>query len=175
MKTLLIVLLTALASLWEIPFSSGQFRASAGIVVLLAAVCILKIQNPIPLGFVAGIAVCLTRVAVSSLSGLEPTALVGSYFLEIFFYLGYTVVFYLMNRHQDPLYPMPLLITLAVSDFGGNLLEYIVRLLAGNENWSTVPLQNLLVTALVRAGIIVILVYLWNLWQKSHKKEQAHA
>lgn len=175
MKTLLLLLLTALGSLIELPITGGEFRASAGIIILMAYISYKKPEKILLLGPAAGMMVCLTRVAMASLSGVDVSSLVGSYMLEVFFYIGYVGVYCLMTGQADPIYPMPQIMTLAVADFGGNFLEYVVRYLAGNESWSGVPLKNLLIAAFVRAMIIMIVVRLWQVWEQSRKGGNQHA
>lgn len=161
MLTFIIVLCAALASLLNIQVGASDFRVTAGIVVLITGLLLNKRLKAIPLGLVTGFAVCLTRVLAASLAGLEMDVL--SYFLEVFFYLGYVLVYHYVVVHEDKIYGMPLVVSLSLADFGGNALEYFVRLALGYESWETTSLTSLLISALVRSVIIILAVFLTRL------------
>lgn len=161
MMTFLIVLLSALASLLSIQVGASDFRVTAGIVVLITGLMLNKKLRPLPMGLVTGFAVCLMRVLAASLAGLEMDVL--SYFLEVFFYLGYVLVYHFVVVHEDQVYGMPLVISLSLADFGGNALEYFVRLALGYESWETTSLTTLLISALVRSVIIILAIFLTRL------------
>lgn len=165
MYTFFLVLLSALASLIQIPVAGADFRFSAGIIVLIAGLIFNKKLKPIPMGIIAGFAVCLVRVLSASVQGIENFDLL-SYFLEVFFYLGYVLVFRLVVQKDDAIYGMPLVVGLSLSDFGGNALEYFIRLGAGYEDWNSTSLTSLLVAAFVRSVVIILAVYLAYLFTK---------
>ncbi|MCI6602925.1 MAG: alanine:cation symporter family protein [Clostridiales bacterium] len=154
-----IILSSALASLLQVPVAGHDFRFSAGIIVLITALLIKRELKPIPMGLATGLMVCLTRVIAASLStAAQPDVL--SYFLEVFFYLGYVVVYRLVVLKDDQVYELPLVIGLTLSDFGGNAVEYFVRLAFHYEDWNSAPFINLLIAAFVRSGLIILCVYL---------------
>ncbi len=154
-----IILSSALASLLQVPVAGHDFRFSAGIIVLITALLIKRELKPIPMGLATGLMVCLTRVIAASLStAAQPDVL--SYFLEVFFYLGYVVVYRLVVLKDDQVYELPLVIGLTLSDFGGNAVEYFVRLGFHYEDWNSAPFINLLIAAFVRSGLIILCVYL---------------
>lgn len=154
-----IILSSALASLLQVPVAGHDFRFSAGIIVLITALLIKRELKPIPMGLATGLMVCLTRVIAASLStAAQPDVL--SYFLETFFYLGYVVVYRLVVLKDDQVYELPLVIGLTLSDFGGNAVEYFVRLGFHYEDWNSAPFINLLIAAFVRSGLIILCVYL---------------
>lgn len=163
MKYFLIILISALASLIQLPVEASDFRVSAGIIVLMTAICHYQVKRPIRLGLLTGLAVCFFRMGVDSIliHGLTGAQSL-SYLLETFFYLGYVFLFTYTANHPDPVYPLPLVVCLGISDFGGNFLEYISRLIAGLEGWSNVSLKTLLLAAFVRSVLITICLYLWN-------------
>lgn len=169
MKTFLIIIFSALASLVNLPIASSDFRFSAGIVVLIVALIFEHRPKAIWLGTFTGLAVCLMRLLVASSQGLEVDPL--SYFLEVFFYLGYVLVYHLVVLKANDSYGLPLVVGLSLSDFGGNALEYFVRLALGYENSSSVPISTLIIGALVRSVLIILLVYVIVLVSKSLGKD----
>ena len=154
----ILVLLSALGSLIQMPVAGADFRFSAGIVVLIAGLLLNKKLKPIPVGIIAGFAVFLARVLYATVQGIENFDLL-SYFLEVFFYLGYVVVYRLVVQKDDAIYGTPLVVGLSLSDFGGNALEYFIRLGAGYEDWNTTSLTSLLIAAFVRSVLIILAVY----------------
>ena len=158
MNTFLLILLSALASLVNLPIASSDFRFSAGIIVLMVAVIFWQKPRILWLGTLTGLAVCLTRLMVASIQGQEADPL--SYFLEVFFYLGYVLVYHLVVVKANDAYGLPLVVGLSLSDFGGNVLEFFVRLGLNYESFRSVPLSTLVIGALVRSVIIILLVYL---------------
>lgn len=159
MYTFILVLLSALGSLIQMPIAGADFRFSAGIIVLIAGLLLNKKLKPIPVGVMAGVVVFLTRIVYANVQGIEGFDLL-SYFLEVFFYLGYVVVYRLVVQKDDVIYGTPLVVGLSLSDFGGNALEYFIRLGAGYEDWNTTSLTSLLIAAFVRSVLIIVVVYI---------------
>lgn len=159
--TFWLVLLSALASLLALPVGESDFRVTAGIVVLITGLLLYKKLRPLSLGLITGLAVCLMRVLVASLAGADLDVL--SYFLEVFFYLGYVLVYRYAVVDCDKVYGMPLVVGLSLADFGGNTLEFFSRVLLGYENWNTTSLTTLLISALVRSVVIIVTVYVSRL------------
>lgn len=169
-----IILCSALASLLQVPVAGHDFRFSAGIIVLISALIIKRELKPVPMGLATGLMVCLTRVIAASLStAAQPDVL--SYFLEVFFYLGYVVVYRLVVLKDDQVYELPLVIGLTLSDFGGNAVEYFVRLAFHYEDWNSAPFINLLIAAFVRSGLIILCVYLLERFFPSFTQSKAEA
>lgn len=169
-----IILSSALASLLQVPVAGHDFRFSAGIIILITALLIKRELKPIPMGLATGLMVCLTRVIAASLStAAQPDVL--SYFLEVFFYLGYVVVYRLVVLKDDQVYELPLVIGLTLSDFGGNAVEYFVRLAFHYEDWNSAPFINLLIAAFVRSGLIILCVYLLERFFPSFTQSKAEA
>ena len=155
----LVVLLSTLASLVALPVTGG-FRISLAVVVLFSMIHALQLKRPILLAFVTGIAVVLTRIFVDSLSTPMTGTLASNYFLEVFFYLGYAVIYQWAIRNNTSSYPLPLVIALAIADTGGNFLEYSLRHLAADEAWASTSLMTILLAAIVRAVLIILLSWL---------------
>lgn len=165
MYTIILVLLSALASLIQMPIAGADFRFSAGIIVLIAGLLLNKKLKPIPVGILAGFAVFLMRVLYANIIGLESYDML-SYFLEVFFYLGYVLVYRYVVLKDDAIYRTPLVVGLSLSDFGGNALEYFIRLGAGYEDWNSTSLTSLLIAAFVRSVLIILLVYIAYIFVK---------
>lgn len=154
----LIILFSALASIVAIPVS-GSFRITLGIVVVIAAIEAFRIRKPILLAFLAGLAVCLTRILVDSFSGTMTATLASNYLLEFFFYVGYGTLYHVATTNNRSSYPLPLVVTLVLADAGGNFFEYFIRSLASDQAWATTSLTAILLAAFVRSVLIVLLVW----------------
>lgn len=156
---ILIVLFSALASIVAFPVAGG-FRIGLGAVVLFACIHAFRVQRPILLSLIAGIAISLTRILVDSFS-LEMTGtLASNYLLETFFYVGYGVIYYYAVVKNRSDYPLPLVVALTIGDGGGNFLEYYLRHLAADEAWTQQSLTVILITAVVRSVLIVLLAWI---------------
>lgn len=161
MNYIILYALTALASLFEWPVESGDFRVSAGIIVFMVALHHKRFSRPILMSLGAGLVVTLFRVGIASLSGGQSR--VFSYLLEISFYVGYGIVYTLISRyHEDQIYPPTLLFTFFLSDFGGNLLEFVIRNLIGDQGYSSVSFLTLFLAALLRSLLIILFLWIWH-------------
>ncbi len=156
----LIVVLSALASIIAFPVAGG-FRISLGIVVLFACIHAFQIKRPIRLALVTGIVVCLTRMFLESFSTPMTATLATNYFLEVFFYLGYGIIYYFaITKNESAKYPLPLVVALTIADGGGNFLEYYLRHMAADEAWLQTSLVTILFAAFARSVLIVLLSWL---------------
>lgn len=158
MLAVFVILLSAIASLINLPIGSADFRFSAGILILISALMLNKKLKPEIMGVCTGLAVVLTRVLVASINNVDMDLL--SYFLELAFYLGYVYVYRWAVIDDDQIYQMPLVIGLSLADFGGNTLEYFIRLAFKYESWSKASLGTLIIGAFVRSALIILIVFL---------------
>ncbi|MDD2427023.1 MAG: hypothetical protein PHR78_03680 [Eubacteriales bacterium] len=160
-RRILVILVAALASLVSIPVGDTDFRITLGIIVMVAGIQIFSIDKVIGFSFWTGLAVCLARIAYAAVIGINITPLlIGSYFLEIFFYLGYGIIYHFAIANIRTKYPVPLVVSLVLCDFGGNSLEYLMRFFYASEVWSDTSLLTLLLAALTRSVVIVLLVWI---------------
>lgn len=98
-RRVLVILVAALASLISIPVGDSDFRITLGIVIMVVGIRIFRFEKAIRFSFLTGLAVCLTRIAYAAIMGIDITpALMGSYFLEIFFYIGYGIIYHSQLR-----------------------------------------------------------------------------
>lgn len=161
-----IVILSALASLIAFPVAGG-FRVSMGIVVLFTAIHLYKIRQPIQLSAATGIAVVLTRILVASFSSPMTVDIATNYFLELFFYLGYGIIYYYaIANNATAKYPLPDVVALGLADGGGNFFEYYLRYLAAGEAWVETSLMTILLAAVFRAVAIILLVWVLSRFVK---------
>lgn len=168
LKALLIVILSALASLLALPVGDGSFRITFGIVVLITALHLFKPRHPVALALVTGLAVVLLRIFVDSLSMPMTATLASSYLLEISFYLGYAFVYdWAVTTNTSP-YPLPFVVALVLCDTGANAIEYTLRNLASDTVWNNTSFYTILLAAFVRSVLIVFAV--WAYQNAMHKK-----
>ena len=160
LKTVLIVILSALASLIAIPVGDGGFRITFGIVVLITALHVFKPKNPITLGVITGLAVCTVRILFDSISMDMTASLASSYFLELSFYIAYPILYRLVFLTNTSKYPLPQVVSLVLCDTGSNAIEYSLRTLAGNVIWDTTSIYTILLAAFVRSVLIIMGVWL---------------
>ncbi len=160
-RRILVILVAALASLVSIPVGNTDFRITLGIVVMVAGIKLFHFDKIIGFSFWTGLAVCMARIAYAAIIGVSISPLlVGSYFLEIFFYIGYGIIYHFAIANIRTRYPVPVVVALVLCDFGGNSLEYLMRFFYASEVWSDTSLLTLLLAALTRSVIIILLVWL---------------
>lgn len=173
--TLLVALLTALASLVHIPVGDSDFRVTLGMVVMMTGYLILKKTKVLRLAFFSGLFVGLLRIAVAAIGGLTLTPkLAGSLLLEFFFYIGYALLYLYTVEKNKSIYKIPLVFSLVICDFGGNAIEYLLRFLYAAEVWKDTSLLTILIAAFVRSIVIVLFVFLYRRFIEQHiplKKE----
>lgn len=174
LTTLLIALLSGLASLIHIPVANSDFRISLGLIVMMVAILLFEKKNVISISFWTGLMVCLFRIGVQAFSQDLTAQVVGSLLLEIFFYLGYGILYHYTVVVNKNIYKAPLVFALIICDFGGNFLEYFMRFLYVEEVWQQTSLLTLLLAALIRSVAIVVIFFLINrlAGDKFTKKEE---
>lgn len=171
LKAVMIIVLSALASLLALPVGDGNFRITFGIVVLITALHLLKPKYPVALAFVTGLAVILLRIFTDSLSMDMTAQIASSYLLEISFYFGYALIYNWAVTTNTSTYPLPLVVALVICDTGANTIEYILRNLAADTIWNSTSFYSILLAAFVRSVIIVFGV--WLLQNSSLRRKSA--
>jgi two-component system sensor histidine kinase YcbA len=163
LKILLVALLSAVASIINIPVGESGFRVSAGIVVMVVLIIVWKMPRIMLTSLISGIAVCLMRVLIDSFSVPMTLTLAGNYLLEVFFYLGYGLIYLLTVVRNRSIYKTPLVVSLVLSDVGGNAIEYFLRFIAAEEVWQNTSLNAILLAAVARSVVIILLVWLYEI------------
>ncbi len=167
--TLLVALLTALASLVHIPVGDSDFRVTLGMVVMMSGYLILKKTKVLRLAFFSGLFVGVLRIAVAAIGGTKITPLLaGSLLLEFFFYVGYAILYRYTVELNKSIYKIPLVFSLVICDFGGNAIEYLLRFLYAAEVWKDTSLVTILIAAFVRSFVIIACVYLYRRFIEPH-------
>ncbi len=167
--TLLVALLTALASLVHIPVGDSDFRVTLGMVVMMSGYFILKKTKVLRLAFFSGLFVGVLRIAVAAIGGTKITPLLaGSLLLEFFFYVGYAILYRYTVELNKSIYKIPLVFSLVICDFGGNAIEYLLRFLYAAEVWKDTSLVTILIAAFVRSFVIIACVYLYRRFIEPH-------
>lgn len=166
-KSLIVALFAAVASLVNVSVGMGDLRVSLGILVLIVALYMNRDMNPVPTAIVTGIFVFIVRLIVASFSGHVVADLALSYLLEVLFYIGYGALFdFLIVKDKHP-NANPLLLILMICDFGANALELVARYTIQGDALQSLTLQNLFLAAFVRSAIIWIVIRV--LQNKEHK------
>lgn len=162
LKSVLIVLFTALGSLLSVSVGGGDFRITFGIVILIAALHLFKPKHPVLLGLAAGLAVALLRILVDSSSMGMTASTASSYLLEIAFYAGYAWLYnWAVTTNTSP-YPLPLAVALVLCDTGANTIEFSLRHLAADTVWDSTSFYSILLAAFVRSVVIVFIIWLFQ-------------
>lgn len=163
LKIILVALLSAIASILNIPVGDSGFRVSAGIIVMIVLIIVWKMPRIMLTSFVTGVAVCLMRVLVDSFTREMTLTLAGNYLLEVFFYLGYGLIYLLAVVRNRSIYKTPLVVSLVLSDVGGNAIEYFLRFIAAEEIWHNTSLNAILLAAVARSVIVILLIWLYEI------------
>lgn len=157
-KSIIVALLAAVASIVNLSVGMGDLRVSLGIIVFIIALYFDKNMKPLPSAILTGIAVFLMRLVIAAISGNIATSLSVSYLLEVLFYLGYGMFFEFIVRKDDIEENNPLVLLLMICDFGGNSLELLARYFLLGDNLQSLTLQNLFLAAFVRSAIIWLVI-----------------
>lgn len=157
-KTLIIALISAIASLISVSVGEGGLRVSLGIIVFIVAMFFNEDIDPIPASIITGIAVFLARILGLAVGGDVNSSLAISYLLEVLFYIGYGFLFEILVRRDKEKYNNPLIIILMICDFGANALELFARYLILGDDLATLTLQNLFLAAFIRSALIWIVI-----------------
>lgn len=157
-KSIIVALLAAVASIVNLSVGMGDLRVSLGIIVFIIALYFDKNMKPLPSAVLTGIAVFLMRLVIAAISGNIATSLSVSYLLEVLFYLGYGMFFEFIVRKDDIEENNPLVLLLMICDFGGNSLELLARYFLLGDNLQSLTLQNLFLAAFVRSAIIWLVI-----------------
>ena len=157
-KSIIVALLAAVASIVNLSVGMGDLRVSLGIIVFIIARYFDKNMKPLPSAVLTGIAVFLMRLVIAAISGNIATSLSVSYLLEVLFYLGYGMFFEFIVRKDDIEENNPLVLLLMICDFGGNSLELLARYFLLGDNLQSLTLQNLFLAAFVRSAIIWLVI-----------------
>lgn len=170
LKALLIIALSALASLISVPVGSEGFRITFGIVVLISALHLFKPKHPVLLALVTGLAVSVVRIFADSMSMEMTGAIASNYLLEIAFYVTYAFVYNWAITTNTSKYPLPLVVALVLCDTGANTVEFALRHLAANSAWDTTSFISILLAAFVRSVVIVFVIWLFDHFMGRNKE-----
>lgn len=161
-QSLVIALIAAFASLINLSVGMGHLRVSMGIIVMIVALHEKKELKPISTSVLAGFAVFLMRLIVTSVGGTISTNIALSYLLEVLFYIGYGVLYEFLERRDVEKYNNPLILILMICDFGANAIELASRYFILGDNLQNFTFPNLFIAAFVRSAIIWILIRIFN-------------
>lgn len=162
MLNIMIIILSALASLISVSVGDGDFRITFGIVILISSFHLFKPKHPVLLSFVAGLVIVFLRIFVDSLSIDMTASIASSYLLEVFFYVTFAFLYNWAITTNTSKYPLPLVVALVLCDTGSNTVEFALRYLASDTVWAATSFYSILVAAFVRAVVIVLIVWLFE-------------
>lgn len=173
MKTALIIILSALASLFAVPVGDSGFRITFGVVILITALHVYKPKNTITLGFLTGLAIVAVRILVDSFSMDMTATMASSYFLELSFYIAYPIFYRWVFTTNTSKYPLPQVIGLVLCDTGANAIEFTLRTLAGSATWESTSLYSILTAAFVRSVLIILGIWIMENFVVKNQKGRA--
>lgn len=157
LNVFLVVLISTLASAFNISVGMSGLRVSLGIIVLI--ICFRKYKNlPILItSFLTGLGVWLVRVImfiISDSAGALNFTIVLSLSLEVLFYVSYSLFYSYLVRNDDSLYKNHLILLLMLCDFGANTVEYFVRYVAISSAIQVATFQSIFLAAFIRSSLI---------------------
>ena len=158
-----IVLMASLLSLINLSIGDTDLRVSMGIIVFVVGILLFEDINPISLSCATGLGVFIMRlIEASFVTGLDGKMIL-SYSLEIFFYIAYGLLFFILVRKEDPKQHNPIILLLMICDFGANATESLIRYPVSNFGLVTENFSTIFLAAFVRSAII------WIIWRISER------
>lgn len=173
-KMLLISLAVGVTAQIHVGILESDFLVSAGILFFVTLVYYYRI-NPISTGILSGISVYLSRLLVHSVNYGNLELVSYSYLFEIFFYISYSMIYYLLMRKDKGKNLGRVFLVLIVSDFGANFIEITIRSLM-NYNMSFFDSEvTLLIVGIIRSSIIWLVLFIFDqygmlLLRKNHEE-----
>ncbi|NLL81371.1 MAG: ATP-binding protein [Tissierellia bacterium] len=174
-KMILIPLVVAIASQFNISIMNSGFVVSAGIIVLISFLLYYENLRPIIMGFISGLLVYIFRLVLNLLSFGTIDDIVVLYLFEVLFYLFYTIIYSsLIQKIEKDSFNI-LFIVLVISDFTANLIEVSTRTAMGFSPSIWEVGHTLFIASLVRSAIIWLIYYVFkyygfSLLRQEHQK-----
>ncbi|AGT44295.1 hypothetical protein [Treponema pedis] len=179
LEILIVAVISAVCSLFNLSVGLTGLRITLGIIVLAAALQRNAKLNVIIASAFAGIGVCIVRILVSGVSSGFSIYEVFNHSLEILFYLGYGIFYYVLVRSEKSVYKTHLILLLMLCDFGANTIEYAARhfLLSSSSATSameTAAFQTIFLAAFIRSSLIwIIAKFAFNAGEPARKIENS--
>ena len=152
-KMILIPLVVAIASQFNISIMNSGFVVSAGIIVLISFLLYYENLRPIIMGFISGLLVYIFRLVLNLLSFGTIDDIVVLYLFEVLFYLFYTIIYSsLIQKIEKDSFNI-LFIVLVISDFTANLIEVSTRTAMGFSPSIWEVGHTLFIASLVRSAL----------------------
>ena len=158
-----IVLMASLLSLINLSIGDTDLRVSMGTIASVVGILLFEDINPISLSCATGLGVFIMRlIEASFVTGLDGKTIL-SYSLEIFFYIAYGLLFFILVRKEDPKQHNPIILLLMICDFGANATGSLIRYSVSNFGLVTENFSTIFLAAFVRSAII------WIIWRISER------
>lgn len=154
-----IVLMASLLSLLNLSIGETDLRVSMGIIVMVVGVLLFEDLNPISISCATGVGVFVMRLIEASFTTGLDGKIILSYSLEIFFYIAYGLLFYILVRKEDPKQHNPIILLLMICDFGANATESLIRYSVSDFGLITENFSAIFLAAFVRSALI------WIIWR----------
>ena len=156
-KYLFIALLVSLGARLYVSFFIPGFIITFTAIILGISLYFNEDINPLILGFVVAIMSPGLRLFFDSFSSDNFTDLLTIVYPDVFFYITYGLVFYLMvnvfKHHSKRKFYM----ILFFSDFVSNLVEILVRTHFFDIKWPMI--QGILLVAIARSAVTMLAIY----------------
>lgn len=156
---LIVAVIAAVASLFNLDVGEGGLRISLGIVVMIVALYRNPKLNAVSTSLITGFAVFFARILMEATIGGElPTELIFSYSIEIVFFLAYGLFYQFLVRNEKTRTSTPLILLLMLADFGANATEYLVRFILMQSTVVQMDLFTIFLAAFIRSAMIWLIL-----------------
>ncbi|SKC38347.1 sensor histidine kinase [Maledivibacter halophilus] len=158
-KLILGVIIVTLSSQFYIDMLFSDFRFTCAIIALGSFLFLNRDISPIIMSIIVSISIYIWRSIILFIANGFIIEVTGSYIPEIFFYIVYGLVLFILIRKKDSLDIGFCFFVTLLSDFSANIIEISIRIIYYNYTFYFNMLIYLLVVALIRSiAILIILI-----------------
>lgn len=151
-----IILVTVfLGQIYISPFGTN-FRLSMAVISLSFLLIFFREVKVMVCTTIVGLLMFLFRASIAAINtpGTPPGDLITMYFPVFYFYVGYGLLFILLEIRDKTREPVPFILSLWVIDCLPNILEVVVR-----REWTQSPFDNLILAIILIGGTRSLITY----------------
>lgn len=151
-----IILVTVfLGQIYISPFGT-DFRLSMAVISLSFLLVFFREVNVMVCTTIVGFLMFLFRASIAAINtpGTPTGDLMSMYFPVVYFYVGYGLLFILLEIRDKTRDPVPFILSLWVIDCLPNILEVVIR-----KEWNQSPFDNLILAIILIGGIRSLITY----------------
>lgn len=157
-KILLIAILAAIGARLYVSFFVDGFIITFTAIILAIALYFNEDVNPLALGLVVAIVSPGMRFAFESFSSPDVMLKIHQVYPDIFFYLTYGLVYYLLRKKLGQNFKSKFYLVAFLTDFLSNFAEMMVRTQVINIEWFMI--EGILLVAIGRSLLTLLAIYL---------------